>query len=136
MNMQTERAAVERLLTQYAQALNAADVSAIPSFYTEDGQFMPEGLPALPAGDLLKGGESYFKKVRFHISYSVQDMLADGGYAFVQATAKTTTVDLATGREAGQTSRDFFVLRKERQEWRILRYIFNNVEEQKTENHL
>ncbi|TXK36948.1 nuclear transport factor 2 family protein [Pontibacter qinzhouensis] len=127
MKTQTEQAAVEKLLSQYAQALNTADAPSIPSFYTEDGQFMPHGFRVLSTGELVKRSNNYFKKVRFQIDYYVQNTIVDGGYAFVQATAKTITTDFATNREAQQTSRDFFVLRKEQEEWKIFRYTFNNL---------
>lgn len=128
MIKQTERTAVERLLTKYGQALNLADASAIPSFYTKDGQFMPEGLKITPVSELKGRGESFFKKVRLKVDYSIQDMVVDGGYAFVQANARTVATDL-NANQGPHFSRDFFVLRKEQEEWKIFRYLFHNIVE-------
>ncbi|RZL13021.1 MAG: hypothetical protein EOO62_09425 [Hymenobacter sp.] len=122
--------AAEQLLAHYAEALNVANTALLPTFYTTDGVFMPDGVATLPAGALSGKGESFFVKTRFHISYAVEDVTVGGEYAFVQATARTATTDLATGREVARTSRDFFVLRQESQDWKIYRYLFNSVREQ------
>ena len=119
--------AARQLLAQYAEALNAADTARLPSLYTADGLFLPDGRPPLPADALPGNAESFFAKTRLHISYAVEDVTVGGGYAFVQATARTATTDLATGREVARTSRDFFVLRQENQDWKIYRYVFNSV---------
>ncbi|MDB5263792.1 MAG: hypothetical protein JWQ14_3075 [Adhaeribacter sp.] len=129
MSIQNNKAAAEKMLAGYAEALNSADTALIPSFYTKDGLFMPESSKALTSGDLLKSSKSFLKKQRFQISFSVQDIVVDGDYAFVQATAKTSTSNFAANQEFSQTSRDFFVLRNEQDEWKIFRYIFNNVKE-------
>lgn len=122
--------AAEQLLLQYAEALNAANATLLPALYTADGVFMPNGLTPLPASALLGKGQSFFAKSRFHISYKVTSVAVDGEYAFVQATARTATTDRATGQEVARTSRDFFVLRQEGEDWKIYRYLFNSVRPQ------
>ncbi|MDO7848610.1 nuclear transport factor 2 family protein [Hymenobacter sp. M29] len=121
--------AAEQLLIQYAEALNAANPALLPALYTTDGVFMPDGVTSLPAGTLPGKGENFFAKTRFHISYAVEDVTVGGEYAFVQATARTATTDLATGQQVARTSREFFVLRQESQDWKIYRYLFNSVRE-------
>jgi len=121
--------AAEQLLAQYAEALNAANTNLLPALYTADGVFMPDGVASLPAGALPGKGVSFFAKSRLHISYAVQEVTGSGEYAFVQATARTATTNLATGQETARTSRDFFVLRQEGQDWKIYRYLFNSVRE-------
>ena len=122
--------AAEQLLAYYAEALNAANPALLPTLYTADGVFMPDGVATLPAGALPGKGSSFFAKSRLHISYAVEDVTVGGEYAFVQATARTATTDLASGQETARTSRDFFVLRQESQDWKIYRYLFNSVREQ------
>ena len=121
--------AAEQLLTQYAEALNAANTTLLPALYTADGVFMPDGLTPLPASALHRKGQSFFAKMHFHISYEVKTVAVDGEYAFVQATARTATTPLATGQEATRTSQDFFVLQQQDHGWRIFCYIFNSVRE-------
>jgi ketosteroid isomerase-like protein len=119
--------AARQLLAHYAEALNAGNTALLPALYSADGIFMPDGRAPLPAGALPSKGENFFAKTRFHISYAVEDVTVGGEYAFVQATARTATTDLATGQEVARTSRDFFVLRQESQDWKIYRYLFNSV---------
>jgi uncharacterized protein (TIGR02246 family) len=121
--------AARELLALYAEALNSANTALLPALYTADGVFMPDGVAALPARALLRKGQRFFAKTRFHISYEVKTVAVDGEYAFVQATARTATTQLATGQEAMRTSQDFFVLQQQDQGWKIFCYIFNSVRE-------
>ena len=118
-----------QLLAQYAEALNSANLALLPGFYTADGVFMPDGRASLPAGALPGTAARFFAHSRLRISYAAAEVTVDGAYAFVHATARTATTDLATGQETTRTSRDFFVLRQEGQEWKIYRYLFNSVRE-------
>lgn len=125
-----EKIKAEMLVSEYAAALNAANVDLIPAFYTADAVFMPDYSQTFIKSDLLQKGRSYLSKTRFHISYAIQDITLKDDYAFVQATAQTRTVNPHTNTEVFKTSRDLFVLRKEQNEWKIFRYMFNNVKGQ------
>lgn len=127
MSTQQEKQSAEGLLSRYAKVLNAADAAAIPSFYTQDGVFMPDGFKMLSVADLEKSGSSYLKKVNFQITYQVKNVKIDRDYAFVEAAAQTTIADISTGKESKHFSHDFFVLRNEGESWKIFRYIFNQV---------
>ena len=128
MNIQEEKQTVERFITAYAEALNTANTHLISSFYAKDSLFMPNKMKTLSGHELRRTTTgSFFKKVSFHIDYSVKDIAVDDRFAFVQALAIATTTDLLTGEQSAKTSRDFFVLRKDEEEWKIYRYMFNNV---------
>jgi ketosteroid isomerase-like protein len=130
MNTQEEKQTVERFITAYAEVLNTATRNLIPTFYSRDSLFMPDRMKTFSGHDLqTKTTGSLFKKVSFHIDYSVKDIAVDDRFAFVQALAIATTTDLLTGEQSAKTSRDFFVLRKDEDEWKIYRYMFNNVKE-------
>jgi ketosteroid isomerase-like protein len=122
--------AARQLLTQYAEAINSTNLSLLPALYTTDGVFMPDGMAPLPASLLPSRGKRFFDNTLFHITYAVEEVTVDGKYAFVQATASIATTNLTTGQEASRTSRDFFVLHQEAQDWKIYRYLFNSVREQ------
>lgn len=125
-----ENKQAEELVGEYAAALNAAKIDMIPSFYTADAVFMPDNSRKLTKADLLKSSQTFLKKSHFKITYSILDIAVTGEYAFVQATAQTNTVNPGTNQGVTKTSQDFFVLRQEQQEWKIFRYMFNNVKEQ------
>jgi ketosteroid isomerase-like protein len=127
MDIQSEKQTVEKLLLRLADALNSGDISSIPSFYTEDGIFMPDGFKVLTQDKLSKSGNSYLKRTRFKITFFIQDIIVNEGYAFVDATAETQTIDPVKNKLVLTTSRDFFVLRRINGEWKIYRYMFNHV---------
>lgn len=122
-----EKIKAEMLVSGYAAAINAANVDLIAAFYTADAVFMPDHTQTLTKSDLLKKGSAFLSKTRFHINYSIQHVTLKDEYAFVQATAQTRTVNPHTHTEVAKTSRDLFVLQKEQNEWKIFRYMFNNV---------
>jgi ketosteroid isomerase-like protein len=128
MNIQEEKQAVEQFINAYAEVLNKGDKEQIPTFYEIDGLFMPNQMKTISGIELQKNkSDNFFKKVNFHIDYTVNDIVVDGRFAFVQALAKTTTTDIATNEQSIKTSRDFFVLHRASEEWKIYRYMFNNV---------
>jgi uncharacterized protein (TIGR02246 family) len=127
MSTQLEMLAPEQLLAQYARALNSADTAALPSFYTPDGVYMPDGVQTVPASALAARGAAFFAKAGFDIDFAVESVAVDGTYAFVQATAHTRTTKGATQPQV-RRSRDFFVLRQQEQGWKIFCYIFNRVQ--------
>ncbi|SHM86498.1 nuclear transport factor 2 family protein [Chitinophaga sp. CF418] len=128
MGIHEEKQAVQQLLTAYADTLNTANTALIHLFYTADGIFMAAGTKTITAQDLsTRNNGSYLKRTRFHIDFTVQDVVLDTRYAFVQATAVATTHDPVTGQPSAKRSRDFFVLRKEGKAWKIYRYMFNHI---------
>ena len=127
MQPRSQSDAARQVLAQYAEALNLASPALLAALYTADGVFMPDGLAPLPAGALPGQGAHFFAHSRLRISYAAAEVTVAGNYAFVQATARTATTNLATGQETARTSRDFFVLRQEGQDWKIFRYVVNSV---------
>jgi ketosteroid isomerase-like protein len=123
-----EEKQIIKLLQEYAFLLNSAHIDLIPTFYTEDGLFMPDGLKNLTRLDITKRTSGNFlKKINFKIEYTAKSIVVQDSYAFVLAAAKTSTKNALTGDINEKTSRDFFVLRKESDNWKIYRYMFNNV---------
>ena len=71
------------------------------------------------------------KEKDFNIEFSEIIVKIDDNYAFVQAVARTSENDGEKSSTLEKTSRDFFVFRKEEADWKIFRYIFNNVKTSK-----
>jgi ketosteroid isomerase-like protein len=127
MSTQNEKQAAEKLLAGFADVLNNANADAIASFYTQDGVFMPDGFKKLTATDLGMAGNQYLKKSGFQISYDIESVTFDREFAFVETIAKIKVRSDSDDKTFSQSSRDFFVLRKEEAQWKIYRYIFNHV---------
>ena len=118
---------IEELLSAFATALNVADVSLLPSFFSADAVFMPDGFKILTAADLQNTGNGYLQRAHFQIDFKIKELLIDLPYAFVRANAAAKMEDSGTHQLITQQSRDFFVLRKDNEEWKIFRYMFNHV---------
>lgn len=124
-----EEMEIIRVLQEYASSLNAIQSDLIPEFYAEDGVFMPDGLKMLTKSAIKKKATGNFlRKTGFNIEYTTESIVVNGGYAFVEAIAKVSTLDILTRAKNEKTSRDFFVFCKEGTKWKIYRYIFNRKE--------
>ncbi|PBQ33936.1 hypothetical protein CNR22_19845 [Sphingobacteriaceae bacterium] len=123
-----ENNSISKTLSDYAAVLNSAKADLIPSFYTKEARFMPEGVKTLHPGLLRKAGENNLSSNKFAIEYSVVNVTEEGSFAFVEAIAHTSSLDTISGKTIKKSSRDFFVLKNEDTNWKIHRYIFNNVE--------
>lgn len=116
-----------KLLNQYAFALSAGASELIPAFYAEDGLFMPNNLKSFSRADIIIKSSGHFLKTSdFKIEYTAKNIVVEDNYAFVSASAKTSTKDSLTGKITSNTTRDFFVLRKTDDGWKIYRYMFND----------
>jgi ketosteroid isomerase-like protein len=128
MSTINEKQAAVQLLYGYAAVLNRANLASISSFYAFDGLFMPDGFKTLTKKDLDAAGGKFLQNKTFQIEYNIQSVTVGNEFAFIDATARTTTVP--NGRdEIFQNSRDFFVLRKDGTDWKIYRYLFNKVQD-------
>jgi len=116
------------VLDEYALSLNSARYDSIAEFYTEDGILMPQGYKTFSKADFLKNRSGDFlERTDFRIEYTIEDTVLDENYAFVTAIAKTSSKNFSTGDISKKTSRDFFVLRKGDENWKIYRYMFNTL---------
>ena len=126
MSCQQEKEAVAAVLGQYAHALNSVEMEAIPKFYCEDGLFVPHGINrTFSPVELHALGNSFLEKTKFSIRYAYENITITGDIAFVEACAETSQVQNGSARL--KSSRDHFAFKKIRGEWKIYRYIFNNV---------
>ncbi|ACU61893.1 YybH family protein [Chitinophaga pinensis] len=127
MQSQHENQAIEKLLSDFAATLNAANIGIISSFFSEDAVFMPDGFRILKAADLKNTGNGYLQRSHFQIGFTIKEAEISLPYAFVRASAEAKLTDAATQQLITQQSRDFFVLRKDKEDWKIFRYMFNHV---------
>jgi ketosteroid isomerase-like protein len=123
MNAQNEKITVEKLIYAYADAVNEGNRHAISVFYTEDGLLIPDGFKPVPQG---KSTGKYFTNTGVQIGFTVNDVVVEGTYAFVEARAKTILTDLGSNRALNKNTRDLFILKNTEGDWKIYRYIFNS----------
>jgi ketosteroid isomerase-like protein len=125
-----EKQAISTFLNNFAQVLNNAETKAIPDFFDRDAIFIPDGMKKIIAGNQLgKTDNGYLKRSDFKINYTIKDITIENQFAFVEAFADTTENRIADLKPVQKRSIDFFVLKNEGENWKIYRYIFNNVRE-------
>ena len=119
---------IETLLFAYQDALNASEVSAALSLYSEDGVFMPSGAPTSVGTEQIKGAyEFVFSNIELTIEFFVDEIVISGEYAFARTTSKGSSLIRATGETVPEENRELFVLKNESGSWKIHRYMFNKM---------
>jgi ketosteroid isomerase-like protein len=125
-----EKEAISTLLGNFAQVLNNRETAAIANFFDQDAVFIPDGMKKIITGNQLgKTGNGYLKRADFKIGYTIKDITIENQFAFVEAFAATTQNRISDLKPVEKRSIDFFVLKKLNENWKIYRYIFNNVRE-------
>ncbi|MCD0465932.1 hypothetical protein [Flavobacterium sp. ENC] len=130
MNYIKEKEEIVTVLVNFAGVLNAGDTKTIPDFFDRDAVFIPEGMKKIIAANQLgKTGNGYLKRSDFKISYAIKEITIENQFAFVEAFATTTEKRISDLKTIQKRSIDFFVLKNEAGNWKIYRYLFNNVQE-------
>ncbi len=128
MNTENEEQQLTRFLDSFASALNTADAASIPSFFSKEGKFMPDGVKTIsrPA-KLTKSAENNLSKIGFQIQFTIEEIQIDGHFAFITAKANTSQLEAGSELPVTRTTRDLFIFKKNNADWKIYRYMFNRV---------
>jgi uncharacterized protein (TIGR02246 family) len=128
MEQTTEKAAIEKVLFSYRDALNASDVKKVLPLYTNDGVFMPSNAPSAIGQEQVKASyEFVFKSIQLNVEFFIDEIVVNGDYAFARTTSKGTTLIHANGQTVAEENRELFVLQKTNGLWKIARYMFNKM---------
>ncbi|MBD8082804.1 nuclear transport factor 2 family protein [Chryseobacterium caseinilyticum] len=126
--MSNEHEIIISRINDYADILNRRKTEGIGELYAEDAVFIPDNYKTISALELKKNkSKSILTSNEFKIQYSEEDVLIDGNFAFVTAVAKTSEKNKQTDQTVLKSSKDFFVFKKVDGQWKIFRYLFNNV---------
>lgn len=127
IDMDTQnKTAIEKTLNTYFGSLNASDVNAAVGSYTADGVFMPSKFPtATGTAALFTAYENVFNAIRLSVTVKIEEIIIRDDIAFASTLSSGTTHIHATGQKMPEENREFFLLRKEGDEWKIARYMFN-----------
>jgi uncharacterized protein (TIGR02246 family) len=128
MEQTTEKAAIEKLLFSYRDALNTSDVAKVLPLYTNDGVFMPSNAPSAIGLEQVKAAyEFVFSQIQLSIEFYIDEIVVNGAYAFARTTSKGTTLIHANKQTVAEENRELFVLQKTNGQWKIARYMFNKM---------
>ena len=126
MEMDNEKAAIEKLLFTYRDALNASSTDKVLPLYTATGVFMPSNAPTSVGQDQVKGAYDFvFNSIQLKIEFFIDEIEVHGDIAFARTSSKGSTLIHATGETVPEENRELFVLQKENGQWKIARYMFN-----------
>lgn len=128
MNTTNDRTAIETLLFNYRDALNASSVEKVMLLYTVDGVFMPTGFPSAVGTEQVKAAyASVFSAIQLNIEFYIDEIVVTGDHGFARTTSRGTTLIHANGQTVAEENRELFVLQRTNGEWRIARYMFNKM---------
>ena len=121
-----DKAAVEKVVYAYFDALNASDANKVVSLFTTDGVLLPTGAPTAAGTEQLKGNYQYvFDNFSFTLEETISEVTVQGKYAVVRSTSKGSLVIKANGQKVEDDFRELFVLQKVKGAWKIARYMYN-----------
>ena len=127
MNTTAENSAIEKLLADYGDAINASDVSKTLALYTQNGLLMPSGAPLAKGQEQLTSAyENLYKAFQLSVNYFTDEVMVNGDYAFARTNSKGNTLIRATRETIPVDNKELFVLQKDNGQWKISHYIFNN----------
>lgn len=125
--MEKDRLAIGKLLDDYSRALIDGNAASLASLYCGDAEFMPDGFPTIRgAQQIKKSAEAFFQNRALKAEFSLNNVVVERNFAFVDSTA---TIETYRDQEKSFTTktRDFFVLERRVEDWKIFRYIFNKI---------
>lgn len=101
MENQTAQIEIEKSLSIYFDALNKSNVQQAVGQYTDDGVFMPTGLPtAAGTSNLTTAYENVFKAIQLNVAFKVEEIVSlDDSAAFVRTQSNGTQLIRANGQK-------------------------------------
>jgi uncharacterized protein (TIGR02246 family) len=125
--MEKDKPAIEKLLNDYVKALIDGDAATLASLYCNDAEFMPHGFATIRGAEQLqKSAQGFFKTRTLKAEFLLKDLAVERDFAFAESIA-TVTTENNQGQSIAVKTRDFFVVRREAEDWKIFRYIFNKI---------
>lgn len=126
INDLNEKAAIEKVIFNYQDALNASDAEKVVSLYTKDGVLMANAAPTAEGADQVKGTYQYvFDNFDYDLQFTILDIEIHGNTAYVRSTSKGSFLIKESGQTLPDENRELFVFEKEKGEWKIARYMYN-----------
>ncbi|MDO7848615.1 DUF4440 domain-containing protein [Hymenobacter sp. M29] len=121
-----DKAAIEKVITAYRDALKEANVGKVVALYTKDAVLMPPGAPTAVGQAQVKGTYEYvFGAIKLDINFTIDEVVVNGNTAFVRSTYKGTATVNANGQTGPEENRELFVFQKVSGQWKIARYMYN-----------
>ncbi len=132
MNTEEDRNAIEATITNYWAALNASDVEGVLALYTEDGVFIATEGPTVVGKRLIRAAyEQIFDTIKPDIAFTMDEIVQIGNFAFARTFSMGEVTVLVGDLTLPEKHREYFVLEKTGDEWKIAQFLFNKMDPQR-----
>jgi len=122
-----EKSAIEKLILSFPESLKEADISKVLLLFTSDAIVMGNNAPTVKGSEQIKGlFENVFKKMTIDVTYTIDEIVINGDYAYVRTNSKGNNVVKANGENMPVNNRELFLLHKDTGEWKITHYMGNS----------
>jgi uncharacterized protein (TIGR02246 family) len=121
-----EKAAVEKVIFSYRDALNASDANKVVALYTADGVLLANAAPTAEGAEAVKGTYQYvFNNFTYTLDFTILDIQVNGNTAFARSSSKGSFIIKSSGKNFPDENRELFVFKKVKGDWKIARYMYN-----------
>ena len=122
----SEKQAIEKVVTAYQDALNASDAAKVVELFTKTGVLMANAAPTAEGAEAVKGTYQYvFDNYTYNLKFTVIDIVVNGSTAYLRSQSKGSFVIKASNQKIDDEFRELFVFEKENGQWKIARYMYN-----------
>ena len=95
-----EKAAIEKLIVAYQDALNASDVNRVIDLYTKNGVLMANAAPTAEGTEQVKGTYQYvFDNFTYTLQFTILEIGNHGNVAFARSTSKARSLSNPAARQ-------------------------------------
>lgn len=119
---------IRAVINSYKEALKNANSSKVVQNFSTNAVLMPPNAPTAKGSDEIKAVyDGLFKILKLDISFSIDEVVVNGDYAFVRSTSKGTATLLENNAKADEINRELFIFQRQDNKWKIAYYMYNKM---------
>lgn len=119
---------IKSVIKAYEKALNGSNVGDVIKNYSQDGVFMPSGKPTSVGRDnVIQAYKNVFNALDLNVEFHIDEIVRRGDLAFVRTTSDGKIKFLDKNVTIKNNSRELFVMKRIDGDWKIYRYMFNEM---------
>lgn len=127
-NNQQCKTDIKALIKSYEKALNSSNVAKVMRLYAKDGVFMPSSKPTSQGYDQVRTAYKYvFRDLDLDVSFHIDEIVWRDDIAFVRTVSDGEIKLLKKDITLKNNSRELFVMKRINDDWKIYRYMFNEM---------
>ncbi|WP_052732802.1 YybH family protein [Hymenobacter terrenus] len=124
-----EQTAIKQLITDYGTALAASDPSKVAGLFAQNAILLSAGAPTVTGPAQIKSSyEGLFSALTLTLQFTPGEIVVvNKDYAFATSTSAGNVLVKANGQISPGAYRELWVFTKENGQWKIARYMFNQI---------